>query len=122
VWANGRAKVLSQGTVRDANIAPSLATAFFKDLKKAKASGGRSEPCMKSASFGSRTIILYHGWTSGDVSCPGQGAMAALAADVTAITTALGPAHFGRRIQLPANEPRRIPSEGSPAPAPTSTP
>ena len=71
------------------HVPQEIAQRFFKDLKAARAANAaQSRACMKSASFGSTTLLSWHGWNSGDLECPG--ADAALQADVASIKTALG--------------------------------
>lgn len=73
-------------------LSASLAAAFFRDLVTARAAGSTvGGTCRKSASFGSRTNVDWHGWTSPDVSCPSRlAALIALTADVTRIQAAAG--------------------------------
>jgi hypothetical protein len=72
---------------------------------------------MKSASFGSVTTVNYHGWTSGDLECPGN---PAFSSDVHAIAQAvIGVQTPTRRIPRLPNEIRR--PEGSPV-QPTASP
>jgi hypothetical protein len=93
---------------------------FFADLKAAKESGkvvGR--PCMKSASFGSTTIVQYHGWTSPDLECPGDGFVVALASEAHKVAAAVGVRSTPTRRPLMPNEPRRpeiVPGQASPTP------
>ena len=115
VWSDGRAKVSAGGTTRDARI--SNARKFFDDLKAAKRTNGAAVPCMKSASFGSRTIVKYHGWNSPDLSCPATGPLGSVKDDVDSIVAEVKAG--GRRIYLPSNEPRRLPPESA---APVATP
>ncbi|MBV8491007.1 MAG: hypothetical protein JO199_10815 [Candidatus Eremiobacteraeota bacterium] len=64
---------------------------FFADVRAARDGKASSEPCMKSASFGTSTHVTWHGWTSPDLDCPPAGPLAtALAADVDAIRKASG--------------------------------
>jgi hypothetical protein len=79
----GVSSVMQRGTV-----SPTLAATFFADLKKARASNVQGEAgCMKSASFGTTTIVNWHGWVSGDLECP-RGSPA-LKADIFKIQEAL---------------------------------
>lgn len=118
VWSDGNTRTISKSATVNVRITPIFARKFLNDAKKARAGTAAGEPCMKSASFGSRTTVTYHGWTSPDVSCPSQDALAAIGADaaeIARLTSAGGP----RRITLPPNEPRRLP-ESTPTPTPTS--
>ena len=96
---------------------PSLVERFFSDVRAARDAGESPATCMKSASFGTRTIVTWHGWTSGDLSCPGNPpALAALARDVAQLQTAV------RVTALPLY--RRVPlrDDGTPAPSPPPSP
>lgn len=116
IWSDGHARVTTKGNTNNVRIDPGVARQFFADAKKAKAENATGAACMKSASFGSKTTVLYHGWRSPDVTCPLTGTLAALASDVAVISQALDPVR-PRRIQLPPNEPRRFPDE-KPTPTP----
>ncbi len=106
---------------RFAEISPSLAQAFFTEAAASRREGSAAVGgCMKSASFGSTTTVLWHGWASGDLSCPQSGPHAAALASVVAqILNSVGNAATPRRVHLPINEPRRAPVEGSPTPHPS---
>ena len=96
---------------------PALVEAFFRDVRAARDAGTPAATCMKSASFGSRTIVTWHDWSSGDLSCPGNtGTMAALAQDVAALQNA------GHVTALPLYRRYPIETEGTPAPSPSSMP
>uniref|UniRef100_E6PC50 Uncharacterized protein n=1 Tax=mine drainage metagenome TaxID=410659 RepID=E6PC50_9ZZZZ len=106
-----------------------VARRFLGALADGRAQHVGSVPCMKSASFGHSVFAIWHGWRSPDITCPLDSAGAQrIAADIHAVIAASGmPAPtVGRRIGLPGNEPRRQPSEPSPAgsatPQPRSTP
>ena len=110
-------------------IAQGIARRFLDALADGRAQNVRSVPCMKSASFGHSVFALWHGWRSPDITCPLDSTEArSIATDIHAVIAASGmPAPtVGRRIGLPGNEPRRQPSEpspaGSPTPQPRSTP
>lgn len=105
-----------------AEIPLSLAARFFAAAaasrrEAASTAGG----CVKSASFGSSTTVLWHGWTSGDLSCPQTGAharaLAAVVAQIVGLATSEQPS--GHSVHLPINEPRRAPVEGTPPPRAT---
>ncbi len=110
-------------------IAQGIARRFLAALAAGRAQHVRGVPCMKSASFGHSLFALWHGWRSPDITCPLDGAQARrIATRMRAVIAASGmPAPtVGRRIGIPGNEPRRQPSEPSPAgsatPQPRSTP
>jgi hypothetical protein len=125
--SDGTATVVRANRAGEAIGAPSTGTVpmdivrkFFDDLKAAKKSGnavGRS--CMKSASFGSATVVQYHGWTSPDLECPGEGFVGSLAAQAHQIAAALQVQSMPMRRPLMPNEPRRPetgPAQASPTP------
>lgn len=128
VWSDGSTWAVpsnragtAAGTPVTGHIPANLAQRFFQDAQQARKHRVIAEHCMKSASFGSITTVQYHGWTSTDLECPGGGYVAALAADAHKIA-ALLKIRVGHRALLP-NEPRRVPTEGSPSQAsPTPEP
>jgi hypothetical protein len=96
---------------------------LLNDAKAAKLSGkvlGR--PCMKSASFGSTLVVEYHGWTSPDLTCPGDGFVIALGADANKIAALLPITSNPARRRLLPNEPRRPEVPGQASPTPESSP
>jgi hypothetical protein len=84
-----------------------VAATFFTDLATARQDRAAVQPCMKSASFGSTTRVIWHDWTSPDLSCPPAGsASAALLHDVETITAAAGVAQSPRhRFNMPEPSP-----------------
>lgn len=134
VWADGKATAVHSGRTGQALDQPASATLpkpmvdqFFRDLKTARGTKPAAQPCMKSASFGTATVIQYHGWTSPDLECPGDGAVIALGSDAKKIAAQL---HLQgqpvRRIPMMPNEPRRgEPGPGqasaTPEPAPSAS-
>ncbi len=118
VWSDGGAQfILDGGTPVHFSVTKQLAARFFRDVVAARANPGTPGHCMKSASFGTTTTVLWHDYTSVDLQCPPlTPAVAALNADVKEIT-ALVNTHgvLPRRIPLP-REPRMTPK---PAPTPT---
>ncbi len=104
------------GAATIGSIPSDLAQKFFSDLKAAKMGGTAGRPCVKSASFGSATVVQYHGWTSPDLECPGAGVTVALSADVREIAATLQVQAAPVRRPLLPNEPRRAP-ETSPSQA-----
>ncbi len=90
IWSDGAAALIDGGARRPlAGIAPALARQFFIDAKRTRAAGATGGSCTKSVSFGTRTTVAWHGWTSPDLSCPTTGAARALAADVAQIQATL---------------------------------
>lgn len=122
VWSNGSTTVqpanragVTTGTPRQVAVPASLAQQFLTDVRAAKRQGqSPTVRCMKSASFGTSTIVRYHGWLSSDLECPGD---AQLAGDVHSIVEA-AQARGVRRIPMLPNEPRRP----EPTPQATATP
>lgn len=130
VRADGSATVVLQnrigvtaGVARPFAVPPSVAATFLADAKAARDGRAIGVPCMKSASFGTRTFVRWHGWQSPDLSCPpGDALSAALKRDVDTIVRAanLGSllyhrGGFGGTL-------RRVPIEaGSTNPSPTPT-
>lgn len=121
VWSDGRAQLIQTEGPTSFNIAPGLAKRFFADAAAGRANPGTPGHCMKSASFGTTTVVTWHRWTSSDLQCPPFSApVTALAADVRAIQAAVkigGPLH---RIPLP-REPRMTPRM-NPTPSPEVSP
>jgi hypothetical protein len=118
VESSGRAQYVQGSTRGTARISSTIAATFFADLEKAMPlSHLRVEPCMKSASFGSMTFVWWHGQRSPDISCPGDGAAAALFEDAGTIAGAL---HLsgGHMIRMLPNEPRKPLPASSPSPSP----
>ena len=119
LWSDGTASVSVQdGAPRTVIIPREVSERFFTDVKAARDENAPPQHCMKSASFGTRTTVAWHGWTSPDLQCPPLGAnIGALASDVRAIQGVaglVGPLH---RIGLPPSL-RKIP-ETTPEVTPT---
>lgn len=115
--ASGRSAAAQSGSSQTVSI--DLVQRFFLDARAARQSGRTlAASCMKSASFGSTTVVHYHGWTSTDLECPGSGFSGALAADVNQIAQALQMKNVltrtprSRSLLMPG-EPRRPPQSGS---------
>lgn len=119
VWSGGMGQVaLAGGEPRTIHLDVDLVAKFFTDLKAARDNPGTPGRCMKSASFGTTTTTLWHGWQSPDLQCPPfNTAMTALAADVHNIQMAASLANPPHRLRLPI-EPRMIP-KASPEVRPT---
>src|SRR5579884_917060 len=128
LWSDGSATTVRSnrdgttiGRPSDGSVSLDLVRKFFGDLKAAEKSGKvLGQPCMKSASFGSTTVVQYHGWTSPDLECPGGGFVVALASEAHEIATALNVRLTPVRRPLMPNEPRRVPqpqaSQATPSP------
>ncbi len=119
LWSDGAGQVaLSGGAPRSIHVDVDLAAKFFTDVKAARENPGIPGHCMKSASFGTTTGVLWHAWKSPDLQCPPfNTAMTALAADVHNIQTAANLSNPPHRLRLPM-EPRMIP-KASPEVTPT---
>ncbi len=96
VWSDGSASAVRsgrngtpEGAATTASIPGNLAQTFLNDARQARSNHAISRACMKSASFGTTTVVLYHGWTSPDLECPGGGFSVALAADAHKIAAVL---------------------------------
>lgn len=103
------------------SVPKEAAERFFSDVKAARSNGAQLQHCMKSASFGSRTIVQWHGWSSPDLQCPPFTAeVSALAKDVSEVQSAAN-IHPGsplmRRIPMPVE--MRMQPSASPSPAST---
>jgi hypothetical protein len=131
VWSDGAASAVRSNRAGEAINQPvkgtvpiDLVRKFFTDLKTAKRSGKVvAQPCMKSASFGTSTVVQYHGWTSPDLECPGDGFVVALAAEAHQIASALNVVPQPARRPLLPNEPRRPePTAEQASPMPESPP
>ncbi len=131
VWSDGTTWAVHSnragaqiGTPVRGQIPATLAVTFLHDALQARKNRDSiiSRPCMKSASFGSVTTVLYHEWTSPDLECPGGGFVVALGADAHKIAALLKMQGIpGRRIPMLQNEPRRMPAEmqsEQPSPSP----
>ncbi len=95
---------------RSFSVPSDLAVKFLNDAQSARDARSAGRPCMKSASFGTRLNVLWHGWISPDLSCPAASALlAALGNDVSRIVAAANPSGGMRRIRLPI-EPHRAPT------------
>lgn len=131
LWSDGSASVVHSnrmgnaiGQASSTSVPTELTRKFFGDLKAAKTSGNLAgRACMKSASFGTTTIVQYHGWTSPDLECPGDGLVAALASEAHEVAAATGARALPVRRGLLPNEPRRVPEPSRQAsPSPESSP
>jgi hypothetical protein len=131
VWSNGRADVgvtAHDGTLltrrQEFRVPTALVQQFFGDLARARESHAPRAFCMKSVSFGSSTVVVWHGWTSPDVTCPQHDpALLALEADAGAITRIANVAALPLRVIRVPVEPRRPPpaqpqTQATPMPSP----
>jgi hypothetical protein len=79
------------GKPKSFTLPAAAATRFFGDLAAARKENAPPIPCMKSASFSSKTQITWEGWTSPDLECPQKtSAGDALVKDLQAIRQAAG--------------------------------
>jgi hypothetical protein len=101
VAPDGRAQVTQGEATRSVTIPAKLATQLYADLAAAGPLDALpTEPCMKSASFGSRTLLAYKTKTSGDLQCGQMSAAGrALAADAAAIAEAAAVHPMHRTLQ-----------------------
>jgi len=84
------ADVTMGGSVRHAEVGAAQAKWLRAKLAAAMPLAALvARPCMKSASFGTRTRLTYEGETTPDVSCPGDAAVTELARTVAVIETRL---------------------------------
>ena len=82
---------VAQGGPKTFKASAAVARRLFADVKAARDGKATGSPCMKSASFGTTTHVIWHGWTSPDLDCSADNPLtAALAHDVGAIRTASG--------------------------------
>jgi hypothetical protein len=134
VWSDGRTSSVHSnrgGRSLDQPVAgtlpQTLVAQFFNDLRTALHAHPVAETCMKSASFGTTTVVQYHGWTSPDLECGGDGHVIALGSDAKKIAAQLHVQSVqSHRIRMLPNEPRRTeptPSQpsGTPEPAPSAS-
>ena len=131
VWSDGTARYVHANRAgrqteqpQHARIDSALVRKLLDDASAAKNGGATGNACMKSTSFGTTTVVQYHGWTSPDLECPGDGFVIALGSDAKKIVAALHvQGQSTRRIPMLPNEPRRVPVERSPGQAsPTPEP
>ena len=131
VWSDGSTQSIHTsraGQPLDQPVAGHIPKAvtdqFFRDLRTAKGQPTGAQPCMKSASFGTSTVVEYHGWSTPDLECQGNGFVIALASDAHKIVALLHvqgmPPHS---IPMLPNEPRRAePTSGQASPSPEPAP
>jgi hypothetical protein len=98
VWSDGTAAIapqdrfgVVQGATKSFTVPAATASRFFADLAAARKSGATGQPCMKSASFGTTTFVVWHNWKSPDLDCPSSNAQTtALVHDVGEIRQTSG--------------------------------
>jgi hypothetical protein len=97
-----------------------LTARFFNNLKAAHTANVTGSPCMKSASFGTTTHVMWHDWKSPDLDCPSENALlSALIGDVNAIRQASG---VGTLPGLGGHVPQSGPPHVEATPSPESSP
>ncbi|HEV7179906.1 MAG TPA: hypothetical protein VGN11_08540 [Candidatus Baltobacteraceae bacterium] len=113
VWSDGHGNVsVANATATAFNVDPAVAAKFFTDVKEARANPGTPGRCMKSASFGTRTNVLWHEWTSSDLQCPPfSPSVSLLAHDVQQIQQAANVGMPMRRMRAPIQNRMTPPSE-----------
>lgn len=119
VWSDGSTWAVHSnraGTPIDSpvrgHIPADLAKRFLDDAKQGRKNRDISQHCMKSASFGTSTVVVYHGWTSPDLECPGGGFVETLGQQAHKIAALLKVAGVQpRRIPMLPNERRRAPGD-----------
>ena len=113
VQANGSASVEVRGRAPAVKkLSSAAAKSFFEDLHAAAPVDAiKTQPCMKSASFGTTTHVLYDGKQSPDLSCATGDAAQRVNADINAITSELDVSTLKR----PGDDPEMFPQ-------PTPTP
>ncbi|MGA7570544.1 MAG: hypothetical protein WBA06_10855 [Candidatus Aquilonibacter sp.] len=112
VWSDATGSASVQAATPKAFGVPNdLSARFFADLRAASSAVAPATHCMKSASFGTSTIVQWHGWSSPDLQCrPFSASLGALANDINAIETAAGiTTQLHRGIRLPPDV-RKIPT------------
>jgi hypothetical protein len=100
-----------EDTPSEGAIAQETATRFFADLAAAAPLDEiEGTPCMKSASFGVRITVAWHGKLTPDLACPTGPAGKTLMADIATIE---------RELDIQREPPRfRIPLSAIPTPSP----
>jgi hypothetical protein len=119
VWSDGSTWAVHSnraGTPLDTpvtgQIPADVAQRLLTEARQARDNHVIGRSCMKSASFGTSTVVEYHGWTSPDLECPGDGYTVALGSDAHKIVSLLKiQGTQPRRIPLLPHEPRRVPSD-----------
>ena len=112
VQSNGSASVEIRGRASAVKkLSSGAVKSFFEDLHSAAPVDAiKTQPCMKSASFGTTTHVLYDGKQSPDLSCATGDAAQRLSADVNAITSELDVNTLKRQGDEPAMFPQPTPT------------
>jgi hypothetical protein len=98
VRRGGTADVYEGANLRRATLDAALVANLFAQVERAAPLDALpAAHCMKSASFGSRTIVAWNGRTSGDLTCGGDDRLRALASAVRDVTGACAPPTLTRR-------------------------
>jgi len=123
-WYHSRAGAPPLDKPVKGSVPAPLALKLLADLKAGKHAGRLiPRPCMKPPSFSATMVAVYHGWTSPDLICGGDGFVNAIGSDANKIVAALGVKPLGtHRVPLLPNEKRSVPSEGSPQPQASASP
>jgi hypothetical protein len=100
---DGEAKVKQGNSTSQRDLPQNFTARLFTDLRAAGALDALPQSrCMKSASFGTTTRILYRGKTSPDVSCPSPNPLLQrLAIDVMSLLEAANISAMPRRGHAP---------------------
>lgn len=87
VRSDGSASVtVGSASPKPFTLPQETASRFFADLAAARKGNATTEPCMKSASFGSTIRVTWQGWISPDLTCPPKDSLGtALVNDVNEI-------------------------------------
>ncbi len=98
---NGTVALVQGDVTLKKHVAPEIVTRFFADLRAAAPVDAiPAAMCMKSASFGTTTRVLYRGKVSPDVSCPSPSPLGrALAVDAQSLAGAAGVSMMPRSLQ-----------------------
>jgi hypothetical protein len=114
LWTDGTGSTQIRGSTPAAFTIPKATAAqFFSDLKAARSNGEQLQHCMKSASFGSSTVVQWNGWNSPDLQCPPfTTPVATLAQDVSGVERAAGiqSGALMHRVPLLPGQVRKIPT------------
>lgn len=134
IWSDGATQTLHSNRAGqpldqpvNGRVPKAVADQLFRDLRSAKGQPTGAQACMKSASFGTTTVVEYHGWTTPDLECGGNGFVIALGSDVHKVAALLHVQGIQpHRIPMLPNEPRRPEPTGgqasaSPEPAPSAS-
>lgn len=115
--SDGSAIVSQQhGPGRRVDVSANLARRTFADVAALRNARVDGHSCMKSASFGTRRTVEWHGWTSQDLTCPSASPQTlALVADVSELASDAQITTEHRFVPIPAEPRRRPPVQGTTA-------